>query len=187
MRKALPWLVGAGLAAAAVAITAATPAPETLYTAFPIAGSFAPDADPRPVTSRTLTAVVVDAAFTERVQADQWHADGNWLVVTVAASAPRSEEDSVIALASLHVGGEVFHASERPRDPLLGERLRIGIDTVGMLAFELPADVRAGDAELRLTSEPITPRLDDVITVGLRLDDIRTVPSIDVEPPEVGP
>lgn len=188
MRKALPWIIGAALAAAAVAITAVTPSSDALYAPFPIRGSFAEGAAPEePATGRTLTAAIVDASFAERVEAGDWHAEGNWLIVTVAASAPRNEDESIIELASLHVGDEVFHASERPRDSLLGERLRIGIDTVGMLAFELPDDVRGGDAELRMTSDLLTPRLDDIIAFDLPLDDVRTVPSTEIEPVEVGP
>ena len=187
MKKALPWIVGAALAAVAGAITVATPSPDTLRAPFAAHAAFAPDAEEQQsVTTRTLTAAVVDASFAERVEVSDWRADGNWLVITVAASAPRSEVETGVELATLRVGDEVFQASERVRDTLFDAQLRIGINTVGMLAFELPADIRAGDAELRLSSSTFTPRLDDVVAVTIPLDRLPTASSIEIAPPETG-
>lgn len=187
MKKALPWIVGVALAAVAGAITVATPSPDALRAPFVAHAAFAPDADEQQsVTTRTLTAAVVDATFAESVEVSDWQADGNWLVVTVAASAPHSEVDADVELATLHVGDEVFQVSERVRDTLFDAQLRIGIDTVGMLAFELPPDIRAGDAELRLSSSVFTPRLDDMVAVTIPLDRLPTASSIEIAPPETG-
>lgn len=186
MKKALPWLAGAALAAAAGVITVASPSPDALRAPILVHGWFDPDAaSQQTAVTRTLAAAVTDASFTERVEIDDWSAEGNWLVVTIAASAPRSELDSGIELATLRIGDEVFHASERVRDTLRGEKLRIGIDTIGMLAFELPADIAAGEAELRLSSSYLTPRLDDVTAVTIPLGQLPTASSIEITPPEV--
>ncbi len=185
MRKGVPWVVGAALAAAAGAITVLTPSPDALRAPILVQGRFDPDAAAhQPVVTRTLSAEVIGAVFAERVEIDDWRADGNWLVVTIAASAPHSEVDAVIELATLRIGDEIFHASERVRGTLVGEQLRIGIDTVGMLAFELPADVDAGDAELWLSSSYLTPRLDDVAAVAIPLDRVPAASSIEITPPE---
>lgn len=185
MKKALPWLLGAALAVGACAITVVTPSEDDLRAPFRSVGAFDPGSGvQQSATARTLTASVVDAVFTERVEDGEWHADGSWLVVTLAASAPHSELDSSLELAALRVGDEVFHASERPRDAFLGEGLRIGIDTVGMLAFELPADVRHGDAELQLSTSGLTPRLDDLVALSIPLDELPMTPHIEIEPPE---
>ena len=185
MRKGVPWVVGAALAAAAGLITVMTPSPDALRAPILEHVRFDPDAvSQRPVVARTLTTAVIDAGFAESVEIDDWRADGNWLVVTIAASAPRSEVDAVIELATLRVGDEIFHPSERVRGSLLGEQLRIGIDTIGMLAFELPADITSGDAELWLSSSYLTPRLDDVAAVMIPLDQLPTASSIEITPPE---
>lgn len=185
MKKALPWVLGVALAVGAGVITVATPSEDDLRAPFRSVGAFDPDSDAQQsVTTRTLTASVVDASFAERVKDGEWQADGTWLVVTVAASAPRSEVESELRLATLRIGDEVFHASERPGDAFLGEGLRIGIDTIGMLAFELPADVRGRDAELQLSSSWLTPRLDDLVVLTIPLGELRTAPSIEIEPPE---
>lgn len=185
MRKTLPWLLGAALAVTAGTITAITPSDDALYAAISVPGHFDPDAeDQQPVTTRSVTATVIDATFAERIEDGDWHADGTWLVVTVAASATRSEFDAELGLAKLQIGDEVFQASERPRSGFLDTGLRLGIDTTGMLAFELPGDARRGTAQLRLSSSFLTPHLDDVATLTLPLDELPTARSIEIRPPE---
>lgn len=138
------------------------------------------------VTSRSLTAVVHDASFTNRVTAGDWHADGNWLVITLAASAPQTEERAVIELATLEVNGQVFQASERPGTSIVGTPLHVGTDTVGVLAFELPARVRSGDTVLRLSTKTTTPRLDDLVVLPLPLDGLPAEGNIDIVDPQLG-
>lgn len=184
MKRAVPWLLGAALALTAGVITVNTPGDEVYRAPFLVQGS----SEAHPVTSRTLTATRLDASFTERVTVDDadWHADGNWLVVTIAASAPQTEVDARIQLATLVVGDRIFQASERPGDSITDADLRVGIDTVGMLAFELPPDVQTGHAELRLTTSYSTPVLDDVVALPISLDDLPRVQNVDFAAPTVG-
>ncbi|MDQ0642756.1 hypothetical protein [Microbacterium murale] len=184
MKRALPWLIGAALALAAGVITVNTPGDEVYRAPFLIRSA----GDGDPATSRTLIASVLDASFSERVTvADaEWHADGNWLVVTVAASAPRTEVDARIQLATLVIGDRVFQSSERPGNSMTEADLRVGIDTVGTLAFELPPDVRNGRAEVRLTTSYSTPVLDDVVVLPISLEDLPTANDVDLEAPTLG-
>ncbi|WP_460796600.1 hypothetical protein [Microbacterium sp. GXF0217] len=181
MRRAAPWAIGAALVVAAGAAVALTPPDIALSQAISIRGA-AGDA----VTGRTLTAQVRDAVFADRIATGggDWTADGNWLVVTVAASAPQTEVDAAIVFAALQIGDRTFHASERARGTLLGTSLRVGVDTVGMLAFELPSDVDAGEADLRLITSYSTPQLDDVVVLPLSLDDLPSEGEIEISPPE---
>lgn len=180
MNRATGWTIGIALVVAAGAATALTPRADLDYRAFLIRGET--DAA---VASRTLIAEATDATFADEVSSGDWSADGHWLVVTVTASAPVSELDSALGQAMLVVGDRTFRASERPGSSPIGEDLRIGLDTTGMLAFELPDDVRTGVAELRLSSEISTPRLDDVISLTILLDDLPTASSVELVEPEV--
>jgi hypothetical protein len=181
MKRALPWLLGAALAVAAGVVTVSTPGDEVYRAPFLIHGA----GGQHPVTSRTLTAKALDASFADRVTVDDadWRADGNWLVVTLAASAPRTEVDARIQLATLVIGERVFRSSERLGYSLTEADLSVGIDTVGMLAFELPPDVQAGSAELRLTTSFATPVLDDVVVLPISLDDLPRVQNVDLTTP----
>ncbi|MFB7250081.1 hypothetical protein [Microbacterium sp. NPDC056234] len=180
MRRALPWLLGTALVLGAGVAVAITPSNTATTQAFLVHG----DAD-EAATGRTLTAQVRDASFAERITVDdgEWDASGNWLVVTVVASAPRTEVGASIHLATLVIGDRTFQASERPRTSLLGADLRVGTDTVGMLAFELPPDVDAGVGELRLVTGYTTPHLDDVVVLPVSLDDLPSAAEIDVTEP----
>lgn len=184
MKRMLPWLLGGALALTAGIITASTPGDEVYRAPFLIHSA----GEEQPATSRTLTAAVLDASFTDRVTVDdaEWHADGNWLVVAIAASAPQTELDARIQLATLVIGDRVFQSSERPGNSITDADLRIGIDTVGMLAFELPPDVSRGRGELRLTTSYSTPVLGDVNVLPLSLDELPTVQHIELEDPTLG-
>lgn len=184
MKRALPWLLGALLALAAVIVTISTPGDEVYRAPFLIQGP----AEGDPVTSRTLTAAVLDASFADRVSTDDgdWHAEGNWLVLTIAASAPLTEVDAQIQLSTLVIGDRIFQASERPGNSITGADLRIATDTVGTLAFELPPDVTSGRGELRLTTSYSTPVLDDVVVLPVSLDELPEAQNIDLESPTIG-
>lgn len=188
-KSALPWLIGAALAAVGGVITVATPPEDALRAPFLAQGSYEPDGTPPTATTRAVAATLLGASFADRISTEdeQWQAEGNWLVVTISASAPQTEVDSDIELAALRVGGEVFHASERMRDSLLGEHLRIDLETVGMLAFELPDDVRSGEATLELSPSLLTPRLDDLAAFSIRLEELPAASEIEIAPTEVGP
>lgn len=182
MKRALPWLLGAALVIVAGAVTAVTPSDDAVIGPTVLRGSLG-DA----VESRTLIATASEATFADEVAVPDadWSAEGNWLVVTVVASAPTTEEDAAIILATLAVGDRVFQASERPAATLTATPLRVGVDTEGTLAFELPPDVRGGTAELRLTSSYFTAELDDLIAIRFSLDDLPRSPSVELIDPEL--
>ncbi|MBO9624936.1 MAG: hypothetical protein J7484_01025 [Microbacterium sp.] len=182
MSRARPWILGAALVLAAALVSAIIPSEDSTYAAFLIRG------DHRGADARTLSATVIGTTLTDRVvSADgEWAADGNWLVVELTASSPRTEVDAEIQLATLHVDGLVFQASERIPDSLLKEQLHVGTDTSGVIAFELPDGIRHGEAELRLTTEYATPQLDDVVAVPFSLDDADTAPSVDLRRTALG-
>jgi len=60
----------------------------------------------------------------------------------------------------------------------------VGTALVGSVAFELPADLRHGTAELRLSPTTPTPLLDDVIVISLPLDYLPTTTQLDLLAPE---
>ncbi|WP_217181090.1 hypothetical protein [Streptomyces sp. AC495_CC817] len=180
MRRARLWLIGGTLVLAAGLVSAVTPSEDAVYDAFLVRGD-------GPVTGRTLIADVDGATFTPTISSSggDWEAEGNWLVVEVIASAPTTEVDAEIAIATLRLDGRVFQASERVRDSIVKTRLHVGTDTRGILAFELPAGIDGGRGELRLTTQYLTPQLDDVVVLPLSLDDAEHAPRIDVDRPEV--
>lgn len=181
--RALPWAAGAALLLAATGVTAATPPSANLFDPFPVSA-----ADGGVATGRTITASIVDLARTERVsEADgDWQAEGNWLVVELAASATVSEVDAAIGVASLLIDGRLYQASERPPATLVGADLRVGTDTVGMLAFELPAELDSGTAELRLSGRYPTPELDDVLAFRIELADAATADTVEIDELRLG-
>lgn len=181
MRRSLPWISGIALVAVAGVVALAIPSDDSLTDPFLLRGS-----TDDVLVSRTLHVGVVDSTFAEEiaVPASEWSAEGNWLVVTLEASAPRSETGAAINLATLTVDGQVFQASERPSDSLLHTPLHVGTALVGSVAFELPADLRHGTAELRLSPTTPTPLLDDVIVISLPLDDLPTTTQLDLLAPE---
>lgn len=184
MRRSLPWIVGGALVVLAGAVVAATPTEPQLRDEILVRGAVGDE-----VASRALIATLQDATFTEQVVVpdDEWSAAGNWLVVTVAASAPHTEVDAELGLATLVVGGEEFRASERIRDSITRADLRVGTDTIGQLSFELPEGLRSGAAELRLAPTISTPHLDDVLAIGLTLDALPSTQSVELVPPTIWP
>lgn len=183
MRAARGWLVGAALVAAAGVIVAITPDEDAQDGPFLVHGVVE-----QSITSRELVVSVLDASFADRitVEDDDWSADGNWLVVDLSAAARGTEVDATVRLVKLVVDGRVFVASERPSTSLLGAELRVGIETDGMVAFELPEDLTPGEAEIRLSPPYRTPNLDDVIVVHLDLGETPRVGSIDIVEPSIG-
>lgn len=182
-RPASAWLIGTGLVAIAALVSGITPPETSLYDPILVRGA-AEDT----VSSRTLIATVTGASFADEIVSPDgdWQAEGNWLVVEVVASAPTTEEDAEIPLATLRVDGLVFQASERPEDTLMDARLHVGTDTVGVIVFELPEGLRSGAGELRLSSRYSTPELDEVIALPLSLDEASAVATIELSEPTVG-
>lgn len=179
MRRALPWIVGAALVLGAGLVTAATPDDEDVVGPMTVHGT-ARDT----VASRSIIATVTGASFADEVQESGWSVEGNWLVLTLDASAASTEVDATIQLATLAVDGRVFQASERPSTSLTGTALRVGTDTAGMLAFELPSGLDSGTAELRLAPSYSTPELDDLVVISLELGDLSRTPSAQLHAPE---
>lgn len=177
------WLIGAALIACAGLLSAITPSDEDVTGPFIVRGGADATA-----SSHQLSAQVLSASFADRILADggDWEADGNWLVVELKASATRTEVGTQIMLATLHVDGLVFRASERVPETLRSTRLHLGTDTVGYLAFELADGIRSGECELRLTAENRTPRLDDVLSLRVSLDEASRTATFELPEPEVG-
>ena len=184
MRRALATVLGAtGLIAGALVVTAITPTEQSLT------GPFFVKADASGVAhARLLEVSVIDYAFATTVVApdEDWSADGNWLIVTLSAAAPLTEDDAEIGLATLTIGSRTISASERVPDSLWQYPLRVGIETTGVLAFELPTDIPTASAELRLAPGHTTPALDDVIAISLDLSEAEHHESVDVFSPTVG-
>lgn len=178
-----PWLLGTALVLAAGAVTALTPPEDALLDPFVVRA-----ADDDTVKARTIAATVVDVIRAERVMMtdEEWEAEGNWVVVELAVSASTTEVGAAIGVASLVIDGQLFQASERPPAALVGADLRVGTDTVGMLAFELPDDARPGVGELRLSGRYPTPELDDVIAFTLDLGEATTATTVEIEEPHRG-
>lgn len=177
MKKTFPWLMGVALVIGAGAVAAITPGLEDQDGPFLIRGAVG-----QPIVARDLIVRIGEARFADSVTVDDddWRADGNWLVVSLSAAAPQTEVDASMRLVELVVDGREFVASERPPTSLVGEALRVGTDTEGMVAFDLPDDVTSGAAEIRLTAAYSTPRLDDVIVVPLDLDDLPREHSVEI-------
>lgn len=179
MRRALPWLLGAALVLGAGLMTAATPDDEAVVGPITVHGQVG-----ETVASRTIVAAVTDATFADEVAESAWDAEGNWLVITLDASAATTELDAAIQLATLAVDGRVFQASERPSTTLRGTALRVGTDTTGTLSFELPTDLDSGRAELRLAPSYSTPELDDLVVISIELDSLPRVSSVALRAPD---
>ena len=180
MRAAVVWASGAALILAAGVVTVITPDPDTQVDAFLVRGTVE-----QTIPSRNLTVRIEDVRFADRVTVsdDDWAADGTWLVVELSAEAPRTELDAAMRLIKLIVDGRDYIASERPSTSLVGVDLRVGMDTSGMVAFELPPGLAAETAELRLSLAHRTPHLDDVIVVPLDLGGAPREDIIDIVEP----
>ena len=181
MNTGRAWFFGAVLALAAGIVSVVTTSAIDQSAPFVITGGVGQE-----VTSRSISVAVHDAAFASRVTAGEWHADGHWLVVTIVASAPQTEVGAVIELATLELDDRVFQASERPGTSMVGTRLHVGTDAVGTLAFELPEDVRGGDALLRFSPTMFTPYLDEVVALPLSLESLPSQANFDIEDPLLG-
>lgn len=126
-------------------------------------------------TGRNLTARVVGATFADEVDDGSWAAPGNWFVVqieTAAIDGPASLE-----VTELSVDGVVYSATDRTDITMSGESLLVGVPLTGVLAFDLPAGVATGTAELHLGASP-DRRLDSIIVVPLDLDEMTRVPRV---------
>lgn len=175
MRRALAWAAGAGLVAAAWGVAAITPAQDAEEEPFVVTAVVGERA-----VGRNIAITVTDVTRADEVRAGEWRAEGNWVVVDLDAEAVVSEKGTLLALATLEVGGRTYGASERP-ESLLRESLAVGIPQSGSVAFELAADVTGGPATLRF-GETTDPRLDSLIAVDIDLADLDSAADVELEP-----
>lgn len=171
-RRFLPWIIGLTLTVAACLIYAATPSDQSTIRAMVRSGQIG-----EPVSSRLLEATLVSGEFADAIVVDEEEISGNWLILTVSASAEGTEQYSGIGLASVTFNDTTFLSSDQVGEGLLEAELRIGVPTLGVIAFELPASAQPHEASLRLVMQGWTPELDDV--TELRFD-ASTLPRVDV-------
>lgn len=130
-----------------------------------------------PVQTRNLVVTVEDVRAAHTVtDAQDWSADGTWLVVDLSASAVDTQVAARLGLAELVIGERTFRATERGQT-FAEAGLVPGVARSGSVAFELPSDAIAGPAMLRFS--PVAyPNLDGVIEIAIDLDAVRTEDSI---------
>lgn len=170
MKRGLQWTIGAGLVVAAWLVAAVTPPEDAREAPFPVRAVIGETA-----TGRNIQATITSVQRADRVSTEKWSADGNWLVVHLAAEAVVSEP-AALSSATLTVGDRTFTASERP-DSFASAPLAVGIPRSGSLAFELPPDLDEGEALLTLGLRA-DPRLDSVIELPLDLAALPHPPAI---------
>lgn len=174
MKRALGWLAGLAMVAAAAAIGQATLNDGQEQGPFPVAATIGESA-----VGRTF-AVTVDAVrMADAVTGPRgWHASGNWLVVDLEAEARETETASILELMDLRAGGVTYSASERP-DSLVDTPLSVGMARAGSIAFELPETVTAGEAVLRF-GRTAEDRLDSIVELRLDLAALERVPTAEL-------
>ena len=175
MRRAAAWAVGAGLVGAAWGVAALTPADDASEAPFPVSVAVGERG-----VGRNVAITVVDIRRASSVSAQDWSAEGNWVVVDLDAAAVTSEPGTTLRLATLETAGRTFSASERP-ESLATQPLAVGIPRSGSVAFELPDDIEAGEAVLTfgLSSDP---RLDSLIVLQVDLDEIEVQTDAELRP-----
>jgi hypothetical protein len=166
------WLIGTGLVVVAWGVAAVTPPKEAREAPFAVHAVVGETA-----TGRNIQATITSVQRTDRVSADEWSADGNWVVVHLTAEAVMKEPAS-LSLSTLTIGERTFSASERP-DSFRSQPLAVGIPRSGSLAFELPADLDQGSATLTLGLR-IDARLDSVIELPIDLGDLPHPPTLEL-------
>lgn len=128
---------------------------------------------------RNIRARVVGATFAEEIRDDLATARGNFFVVQIEASSVT--EPAVLSVAELDVDGVIYTNTDRVLTTIDGASLLVGVPLTGVLAFELPADVRSGTADVRL-GVSTDQRLDSLIVAPLELEEMTRVPAVTVFP-----
>lgn len=161
------WCLGGALVVAAWFVALGTPDEDHVQASFPV-----PVAVGEQGVGRNIAATITDIRRTSALTADDWSAEGNWVVVELDVSAVTSEESATLSHAELVVDGVRYSASERP-DSLRGWALSAGIPHAGGLAFELPEGLDSGDVTLELALAPLyDTRLDSVIVTRFDLGSV---------------
>lgn len=165
--RAMSWLLSGVVLVGAWFVVADTPTRDQIWAPFDVKVSPGQWGEGRNIAAR-----VVDATFSDHVESTDWAASGNWLVVQIEASAV-VEAPAGLSYVELSVDGVAYGATNRAssgfESPLL-----VGVPLAGSVAFELPADVPAVVAELRLGLNP-DERLDSVVVVPI---DLATTPRV---------
>lgn len=162
------WVIGVALVVVAWGVALVTPGPDQVQAPFVIS------VEPGETGAGRNIAITVDAVHRAETATDgTWSADGNWLVIDLAAAAVLNEQGTLLSHVEFEIDGRTFRASERP-ESMLGASLSVGIPRTGSVAFELPDDLDEGTGTVRFALNPDT-RVDSVIEVTLDLG------AIDVE------
>ncbi|MEV4776104.1 hypothetical protein [Microbacterium sp. LWH12-1.2] len=160
----LPWLLTLGLLAGAWAVVKITLPVGSAQEPFVTVATLDEEA-----TARNFAVTVTDVhAARTVIGADDWSAEGTWLIVDLEASAEVKQEGTSLRVATLTIGERTFSATERGTT-FYRQGLVTGVPRSGSLAFELPDDALSGDATLRLgaTGNPV---LDGVIEMRIDLE-----------------
>lgn len=175
MRRALAWVAGLAMVALAAGVGHLTLSDGQQQAPFVVHAAIGERAE-----GRAFAVTLRQVRVADRVTADGgWSAEGNWLVVDLDAEALRTETASILSLAELDLGERTISASERP-DSLESTPLDVGLAHSGSLAFELPADARAGTSTLRL-GRSADDRLDSVVELELDLGALERVADLELE------
>ncbi|GEK80471.1 hypothetical protein [Agrococcus baldri] len=174
MKRALAWLAGLAMVAAAAAVGHLTLTEGQQQSPFVVQAALGD-----PAVGRTFAVTVEQVRAADAVaDAGGWHAAGNWVVVDLEAQARESETASILTLIELRVGEVVYGASERPVS-LVDTPLSVGLPQSGSIAFELPESLTSGAATLRL-GRTAEDRLDSVAELQIDLAALERRPSIEL-------
>lgn len=171
------WVLSAFVLAAAWFVVANTPTLEDKRASFDVKvepGEWG--------VGRNIEARVVGATFADHLDDQSWQAPGNWFIVQIEAAAVADADTASLGIAELTVDGITYSSTERSTVLIRGTSLLVGVPLSGVLAFDLPAEVRDGTAELRL-GLGLDQRLDSIIVVPIDLAAMTRVPTLTVYPP----
>lgn len=164
MKTWMSWTVGVAFVVAAWFVALATPPEDARENPFVVTASVGEEA-----TGRDIIVTVEDFRRAATVTDDAWSAPGNWLVVDLSISSRVSPR--TLAHATLRAGERTFAATERAGGSLYQQGLTAGVPRRGSIAFELPADLYAETAVLRLATLSDV-RLDSVIELEVPLSEL---------------
>jgi hypothetical protein len=170
-------IAAAALIVAGVAINTAPPENSWLEP-ISIAGQLE-----RESVGRNIAATVHNARAADEVIAADGEpipTDGVWIVVELSVRAVVDERAAGLHGVELHTGGIQYSPSDRVRETLDRGPLEVGIDSMGVLVFELPGVPEAA-AELRLALSP-DARGDSVLVFPLAFEEPSTAASVTLPP-----
>lgn len=173
----LRWLTGIGFVAAAWVVMALTPPVDAREAPFAVIAEIG-----EPATGRNIEVTVTALHRASTATAQEWQAEGNWLVVDLDAAAVISDQAASLREVTFTIDGRTFSASERP-DSILDESLLVGVPRSGSVAFELPAELTAGSGILTFALSTDS-RLDSVIELAVDLDELPVEREVVLEPTE---